>query len=148
MQDFREFDTDKNDALSGDELKAVLSKQARDAATEPAEPACWQLKRTASDQEVEAFMKQIDLDDNGKVTLEEYIRWVHGDDWNVDGVPVRSLIQPSLVVNILGCQGFLMPHYQHYQDALIKSIYKCLTRSSIIMDPEAQEPLGLQLWNL
>lgn len=131
MQDFREFDTDKNGALSGDELKAVLSKQ---------------LKRTASDQEVEAFMKQIDLDDNDKVTLEEYIRWVHGDDWNVDGVPVRSLIQPSLVVNNLGCQGFLMPHYQHYQEALIKSISKCLTRSSIIMDPE--EPLGLQLWNL
>ena len=33
-------------------------------------------------------MKQIDLDVDGKVTLEEYVRWLHGDDWNVDGVPV------------------------------------------------------------
>ena len=61
-----------------------------------------QLKRDPLDAEFEAFMKQIDVNEDGKVTLEEYVKWLHGDNWHVDGVPVRTLVQPHLLTFILG----------------------------------------------
>ena len=63
-----------------------------------------QLKRDPSDAEFAAFMKQIDVNEDGKVTLEEYVKWLHGDDWLVDGVPVCTLVQPHLLTFILGCR--------------------------------------------
>ena len=36
-----------------------------------------QLGRDPSDQEFQAFIAQIDLNSDGKVTLEEYAKWLH-----------------------------------------------------------------------
>ena len=64
----------------------------------------WQLKREPSEREFDAFMKHNVLNGSGKMTLEDYLGWLHGDGWCADGVPARALAQPHLLTLFLVCR--------------------------------------------
>ena len=40
----------------------------------------WQLNRELSEREFDAFMRHNDLNGDGKMTLEDYLRWLNGDN--------------------------------------------------------------------
>merc|ERR1711998_545948 len=68
--DFKKIDTDNDDCLMPPEIEAMLLEQ---------------LGRQPTDKEIKAMMKEFDLNSDGKITWEEYMKAINGANWTVDG---------------------------------------------------------------
>jgi len=68
--DFLQYDEDHSGFLSEQEMIPVLEKQ---------------LGETPCDDAMQGFMAQIDLNHDNKISIEEYITWLHGPGWTVEG---------------------------------------------------------------
>jgi len=68
--DFLQYDEDHSGFLSEQEMIPVLKKQ---------------LGETPCEDAMQGFMAQIDLNHDNKISIEEYITWLHGPGWTVEG---------------------------------------------------------------
>jgi len=67
-KDFADFDVNGNGVLEADECLALAS---------------FQLGHQSSSSELTEFMKAVDLNGDGKITIDEYLKTVLGDEWEV-----------------------------------------------------------------
>ena len=70
QQDFESFDSDISGLLERKEIPKLLKKQ---------------LEREPTESEVQAYMRENDINKDGKISLVEYIGSIYGKDWRIDG---------------------------------------------------------------
>ena len=74
-RDFESFDTNKSGLLERKEIPKLLRKQ---------------LERKPTKSEIQSYMRENDINEDGKVSLVEYITSIFGEDWRIDGDMERN----------------------------------------------------------
>ena len=82
QSDFKEFDTNRNGTIDGDELKALVNKQ---------------LGKECTEDEFTAYMKHVDLNQDGRVDFDEYMKSMLGADWRVEAPRTQCGVQDNVV---------------------------------------------------
>lgn len=78
--DFKAFDSNGNGHLDGDEIRCFLAKQ---------------IGRQPSEEVIQAFMGEVDLDADGTLTFDEYLNFMCGVGWAVAAQPQQPQTRPS-----------------------------------------------------